>query len=61
LWTYKNEVETNKQGCVVVWDTLSLLVAERNIEKNKIHHESNIKREEALENKLGLDVDVADW
>ncbi|KAK1737190.1 synaptotagmin-related protein [Skeletonema marinoi] len=37
-----------------------LLDAERKIEENDIYRKSNIKRERALENELGLDVVVAD-
>lgn len=37
-----------------------LLDAERKIEENEVYRKSNIKREKALENELGLDVVVAD-
>lgn len=41
-------------------ETDPLLDAERKIEKNEVYRKSNIKREKALENELGLDVVVAD-
>lgn len=41
-------------------ETDPLLDAEKKIEKNEIYRKSNIKREKALENELGLDVVVAD-
>ena len=41
-------------------ETDPLLDAERKIEENEVYRKSNIKREKALENELGLDVVVAD-